>query len=82
MSYYYSYNYPNKKIKRHKGACSHCKYGEGAQKNIHGEKNGGWSAAYYTVEELHQAANVKGAELNYPITDCGHCRPSTVRNKR
>ncbi|RRB06836.1 hypothetical protein [Larkinella rosea] len=74
-SIYFYFNYPNRKVRLHRGQCSFCNEGAGAQRTIHGEDNGGWRGPFDSYERAGEAAKLVAKEMGIEATNCSRCNP-------
>ncbi|GAB4020610.1 hypothetical protein [Spirosoma koreense] len=72
---YFYYNYPNRKVTLHKGRCSFCNGGKGAQTTKLGEANGAWQGPFDTYQSALAEAQVIAQKLNTSPTTCRRCNP-------
>lgn len=72
---YFYYNYPNRKVTIHKGRCSFCNGGKGAQTTKLGEANGGWRGPFDTYQSALTEAQIIAQKLNVSPTTCRRCNP-------
>jgi hypothetical protein len=72
---YFYFNYPNRKVTLHRGECSFCKNGEGAQTNKLGEINGGWRGGFDSYESAVVEAQQIAQEIAVIPMNCSRCNP-------
>lgn len=79
MAFYVYQNYPTARVIIHKGQCSFCNEGNGAQENPLGDENGQWhispNVGYNTYQEAQMKAQYLATEMNTQYQNCQRCKP-------